>query len=49
VTDPIVTVVYFSVALIAFCLVAAVVEGILDRRDRRQAREWNRSMRRRSS
>jgi flagellar biosynthesis/type III secretory pathway M-ring protein FliF/YscJ len=47
-TDPIVTIVYFAIVLLVFCAVAAIWESIIERRERREAREWNRAMRRRS-
>ena len=47
--DPMVTVAYFAVVLLVVCGVMAVVEGILERRERRAARDWNRAMRRRAS
>lgn len=44
-TDPAVTVVFFAVILLAVCGLFAVADGILNRRERRAAREWNRRLR----
>lgn len=44
-TDPYVTVAFFAVILLAVCGVLALVEASIERRERRQAREWNRRLR----
>ena len=46
-TDAAFTIAFFAILLLAVCGVMAVVEGILERRERRAARDWNREMRRR--
>ncbi len=43
--DPAVAAVYFGGATILLCILLAAGEAILERRDRRQAREWKRDMR----
>ncbi len=37
--------VYYGAALIALCTLIAIGEGVLERRDRRQTRQWKRDMR----
>ncbi len=44
-TDPAVTVVFFAVVLIVICAVFALIEASIERRERRDAREWNRRLR----
>ena len=44
-TDPAVTIVFFAVVLLVVCVVFALVEDAIARHERRQAREWKRSMR----
>lgn len=45
-TDPAVVLVYFGLAFLALCLFGAAWMSIANRRDRREARDFNRSMRR---
>lgn len=49
VADSATAAVFFGALLLLVCLAGAIYEGISDRRDRRQARDWNRAMRKRAS
>ena len=44
--DLAIALVYYGGFLIVVCALMAIGEGILERRDRRAARDWNRAMRR---
>lgn len=46
-TDPAVTIIYFAVILLIFCLLCAAGEAVMEWRDRRQERREAREMRRR--
>lgn len=45
-TDPFVTLVFFAAALIVACVAGAIYVAYCERRDRREARELGRDMRR---